>query len=109
MANYTKNYNLLKPLKTEKADINVINGNMDEIDLIMNSISQTVSSNANHNHDSIYYTESEIDDKLLKKANATDVPTKVSELENDLGFINPNQYSLTIVDGDLILTFEDGK
>ena len=27
MANYTKNYNLLKPLKTEKADISIINAN----------------------------------------------------------------------------------
>ena len=113
MANYTKNYNLLKPLKTEKADISVINGNMDEIDLIMKSISETVSFNANHSHDSRYYTESEVDDKLSKKANITDiphVPSKVSELENDAGYLKRNDlYYFTIVDGDLILTYEDGN
>ena len=87
MANYTKNYNLIKPLKTEKADISVINANMDEIDSVMKTISQTVSSNANHNHDSRYYTESEIDDKLSNKANIADIPTKVSDITNNLNYV----------------------
>ena len=87
MANYTKNYNLIKPLKTEKADISVINGNMDEIDSALKSISQTVASNANHSHDSRYYTESEIDDKLSSKANISDIPTKVSDLTNNLSYV----------------------
>lgn len=91
MANYTKNYNLLKPLKTEKADVSIINGNMDEIDLILKSISETVSSNANHNHDGRYYTESEINDKLLAKASLADIPTKVSKLTNDLNYVTSNE------------------
>lgn len=91
MANYTKNYNLLKPLKTEKADISIINRNMDEIDSVLKSISQTVASNANHNHDSRYYTESEIDDKLLAKADVSDIPTRVSKLTNDLNYVTNNE------------------
>ena len=44
MANSTTNYNLIKPLKTEKADIDVINGNMDIIDLSLKSIADGLSS-----------------------------------------------------------------
>lgn len=90
MANSTANYNLLKPLKTEKADIQIINNNMDKIDAAMKSISQTVTSNASHNHDDRYYTEAEVDDKLFRKANVNDIPKKVSELSNDSNYVTDN-------------------
>lgn len=38
MANYTTNYNLTKPLETEKYDIKVQNGNMDKIDIAVDDL-----------------------------------------------------------------------
>ena len=112
MANSTANYDLLKPLKTEKADIQIINDNMDKIDAAMKSISQTVSSNANHNHDSRYYTEHEVDEKLFKKANTSDipyVPSKVSEFENDSKYVtNEEMRSYAQPSGNYVERYELG-
>lgn len=91
MANSTTYYNLIKPTKNELADINVINNNMNKIDSALKTIADTVSSNANHSHDSRYYTESEIDDKLLSKANVADIPTRVSELTNNLSYVTDSE------------------
>lgn len=87
MANSTIYYNLTKPIKTETADIDVINNNMDKIDSALKTIADTASSNSTHNHDNRYYTESEIDIKLGSKANISDIPKSISELTNDASYI----------------------
>ena len=40
-----------------------------------------------HNHDDRYYTEEEMEEKLEGKADAEDIPTRTSQLENDSGYI----------------------
>ena len=43
----------------------------------------------NHEHGDLYYTETEVDTMLESKADATDLPTKTSDLTNDGDGTNP--------------------
>ena len=79
MATNTENYNLIKPSETDKFDINHFNHNADLIDSALSKIA-----NAEHTHDGRYYTEGEIDTKLAKKVDITDLETVESALQNNI-------------------------
>lgn len=40
-----------------------------------------------HNHDDKYYSQEYIDDRLKNVASGIDIPTKVSQLDNDVGYL----------------------
>ena len=57
MADNTPNYNLTKPLETEKYDIKVQNGNMDKLDTAVKGLQDEVTA---HKNDYASYLESEL-------------------------------------------------
>lgn len=48
-----------------------------------------------------YYTQTQIDNLLKDKANTSDIPTKVSELENDKGYLTETPIASTTVLGGI--------
>ncbi|MFV0552282.1 MAG: hypothetical protein ACK5L6_10245 [Anaerorhabdus sp.] len=67
MAKTTENYALIKPDYGDAADIAVINSNMDIIDGELKNQAEAINTKApaDHNHDDQYYTEMEIDSKVI--------------------------------------------
>ena len=86
MATTTTNYKLTKPDIKEKVNVGVINQNMDVIDTNLKSISDKVGDAEKNVIIGIQKNGTDLSvDSSTRKVNVT-VPTKVSQLENDLGF-----------------------
>lgn len=86
MATTTTNYKLTKPDKKEKINVGVINQNMDVIDTNLKSISDKVGDAEKNIIVGIQKNGTDLSvNSSTRKVNVT-VPTKVSQLENDLGF-----------------------
>ena len=86
MATTTTNYKLTKPDKKEKINVGVINQNMDIIDTNLKTISDSVGDAEKNVIVGIQKNGTDLTvNSSTRKVNIT-VPTKVSELTNDLGF-----------------------
>ena len=69
MPNYTTNYNLTKPLETEKYDIKVQNGNMDKLDTAVDDLQAEFDGLeqelTTHKNDYVTYLESELGEEHI--------------------------------------------
>lgn len=93
MPNMTSNYNLTKPFKSEKVNVDTINSNMDSVDSKLKSLSDSIDSNSKNIGDEIIRAKSAEQDIIEtinnNKANWEDKYTK-SEIDNKFSTLETN-------------------
>ena len=90
MANYTKNYKLIKPTESELFKIKDFNDNSDTIDGLLAD-----KADADHNHDDVYYTKGDMDDKLRGKASSDHSHPELANMKTET-------WKFTLEDGTVV-------